>query len=482
MLTVLLIFLPLVAAVVVSMLKGSAARVAAIIASLAELGVAIAALAQFDIHGGTQNIWLSPWIPQLGITFKVGIDGISMLMVLLTAAMTPLIILTTLKREIKQSGVYFALVLAMQAGLMGVFTAMDGFLFYIFWEVVLIPIYFICLLWGGENRVRVTLKFFIYTLAGSLLMLVALIYMYYQTPGAHSFDLAVLSSLHLSAREQGFIFWALFIAFAVKMPVFPFHTWQPDTYTEAPASGTMLLSALMSKMGVYAVLRILLPLAPMGVAQYGKYAAVLAVIGIVYASFIALRQNDWKRLIAYSSIAHIGLIAAGVFTLSVVGIQGALIQMVSHGINAVALFFIIDIIEQRTNSRTIGGLGGIRLAAPILAGYFLIATLANVSLPLTNSFVGEFLLLNGVFQYNYVLAAFAGLGTILSAWYMLAAYQKSILGDLNGVSTNFPEIGMQEYLVLAPLTVLIFFIGIYPKPLLMISEPAVQGLIHLVTK
>lgn len=480
MITVILIALPIIAALLVASLKGAMARTAALVATLAELVVAIAALAQFQVAGGTQFLVNLPWVPAMGINFKLGMDGISLLMVLLTAALTPLIVLATLKREIKNAGAFFALVLAMQAGLIGVFTALDGFLFYIFWEVVLIPIYFICLLWGGAYRIRVTLKFFIYTLAGSLLMLVALIYLYFQTPGSHTFDLQALTSLHLDATTQGLLFWAFFIAFAIKMPIFPFHTWQPDTYTEAPAAGTMLLAGLMSKMGVYAVLRILLPLAPKGVAQYGQTAIILAVIGVVYASLIALRQRDWKRLIAYSSIAHMGLMGAAVFTLSTQGVNGVVVQMLSHGVIAVGLFFVIDMIERRTGTREIDSLGGIRLAAPALAGYFLVVVLGNIALPLTSGFVGELLMMIGVFQYNAWLAAVAGLGTILGAWYMLSAYQRSILGDTTSASKDFADVDMQELLVLVPVVLLIFAIGIYSKPITAIAGPAVDSLLGLV--
>src|SRR6185295_152002 len=249
--------------------------------------------------------------------------------------LVPIIILSSFSHTYKNGPLFYSLILMMQMSLVGVFVALDGFLFYVFWELALIPIYIICLIWGGQDRVRITLKFFIYTLFGSLLMLVALIYLYLQTPGGHTFDINAFYALHLSASQQAYIFWAFFLAFAIKMPVFPFHTWQPDTYTDSPTSGTMLLSGIMLKMGIYGVLRWLLPVVPLGVTDWGTTAMVLSIIGVVYASCIAMVQKDFKRLIAYSSIAHVGLIAAGIFSLTMQGLQGGTIQMLSHGINVV---------------------------------------------------------------------------------------------------------------------------------------------------
>jgi NADH-quinone oxidoreductase subunit M len=312
-------------------------------------------------------------------------------------------------------------------------------------------------------------------------MLVALIYIYLQTPGSHSFDIQALyaAGKSLPLATQGILFWGLFIAFAIKMPVFPFHTWQPDTYTVAPTQGTMLLSGIMLKMGIYGVIRWLLPMVPAGVHEWSSFAIVLSVIGIIYASCIAIVQKDFKRLVAYSSIAHVGLISAGVFTLTVQGLQGAMVQMVSHGINVFALFYIIDEIEDRTGTRNLSELGGVRSIAPHFATAFMIVMLGSVALPLTNGFVGEFLLINGLYQYGAWTAAFAGLSIILGAIYMLNAYQKTMLGELNQTTAKFPEMNTEEMSILIPVVLMIVAFGIYPKPLLHLSEPAVAKLLTL---
>src|SRR5688500_13009216 len=374
MLTLLLIFWPLLATLVFFVVKPHDAKKWALTASLIELAISVVIVLLFDSSGTAQFVVNYPWIASLGIGFYVGIDGISLLLVLLTTVLTPLIILSSFKQNYDNAPSFYGLVLFMEMALIGVFIALDGFLFYIFWEMALIPIYFICLRWGGVNRGPVTLKFFIYTLAGSLVMLVGLIYLYFQTPGNHSFELEAIyaAGQNLPAREQGIIFWALFVAFAVKMPVFPFHTWQPDTYHTAPSPGTMLLSGIMLKMGIYGVIRWLIPVVPDGVETWGATALTLSVIGIVYASMLAIIQKDLQTLIAYSSIAHVGLIAAGIFTMNKIGLQGAMVQMVSHGIVIVGLFYIIDIILSRTATQEIAALGGIRTSAPRFNSVFII--------------------------------------------------------------------------------------------------------------
>lgn len=292
----------------------------------------------------------------------------------------------------------------MQFALVGVFTSLDGFLFYIFWELALLPIWFICLLWGGADRIRITLKFFIYTLSGSLFMLVALIYLYLQTPLPHTFSLDSFYELALTPSQQGWIFWGFFLAFAIKIPIFPLHTWQPDTYTNTPTQGTMLLSGIMLKMGLYGIIRWMVPVIPDGIAEWAWLAMGLSVVGIVYASAMAIAQKDFKRLIAYSSIAHVGLIAAGIFSMNMMGMQGAVFQMLSHGVNAVGLFFIADILIDRYGNREMKDMGGIAHVSSPFAITFTIILLGSVALPLTNGFVGEFMLLNGVFQYSGWLA------------------------------------------------------------------------------
>lgn len=483
MLTALLIFWPFVAALVALALNTKQAKGWALLASLVELVISIYVASTFIPDARPQFDLTAPWIASLGINFNIGIDGISLLLVLLTTVLTPLIVLSSYKYNYEQGASFYALILFMEMALIGVFTALDGFLFYIFWEMALIPIYFICLRWGGVNRGAVTLKFFIYTLAGSLVMLIGFIYLYLQTPGEHSFALNALyeAGRNLPAYEQGILFWAIFAAFAVKMPVFPLHTWQPDTYHTAPTQGTMLLSGIMLKMGIYGVIRWLIPVVPAGVAAWGNTALVLSVIGIVYASCLAIVQKDLKRLIAYSSIAHVGLIAAGLFTMNKIGMQGAMIQMVSHGIVIVGLFYVIDIIISRTSTQEIAMLGGIRNAAPVFTTTFVIIMLGSVALPLTSGFVGEFLLINSVFQYNYVLGAVAGLTMILGAVYMLRSFQQTMLGETNTNTSTFADLDNTEKMVLYPIVLMIIFIGVYPAPLLKISEAAVDNLFMILS-
>jgi len=475
-----LIFLPVVAALAVLLFKNEAAKHAALTFSVLELAVAGLFLTKFVPNALVQFAIDVPWIPKMGVYFSAGIDGISMIMVLLTTLLVPLIILTTYKHRYKNAGVFYALILFMQAGLLVVFTALDGFLFYIGWEAALIPIYFICALWGGENRIRITLKFFIYTFSGSLFMLVAIIYLYLQNP-SRTFALADFYNLGLDAHHQVWVFWGFFLAFAIKMPLFPFHTWQPDTYTESPSAGTMMLAGIMLKMGIYGVIRWLIPNAPLGFLDWRTLAIVLSVIGIVYASIIAFTQNDGKRLAAYSSIAHVGLIAGGIFVWGAQGVQGAMIQMLSHGINIVGLFFIWDIISRRLNTRNISDLGGIAKVAPKFAIAFLIIVLGTVALPLTDGFVGEFLLLKSIYVANIWLVAAAGLTMIFGAVYMLRMYKKVMQGETNALTIGFTDISGSESLVLGIICALIIIIGIYPQPILHISEAAVNNLVHSVT-
>jgi NADH-quinone oxidoreductase subunit M len=473
-----LIFFPILSTILVLALKSYSKQIA-LVSSIVTLGIASCMLARFTPDATTQYLVNYPWIPQMGIHFKAGIDGISMLMVLLTTGLIPIIILSTFKHQYKNSGVFYALVLFMQSGLLLVFTALDGFLFYVGWEAALIPIYFICSFWGGENRIRVNMKFFIYTTAGSLFMLLGIIYLHLQTP-TKSYDLTDFYALQLGAHTQSWLFWCFFLAFAIKMPVFPFHTWQPDTYTEAPTAGTMLLAGIMLKMGIYGVIRWLIPVVPLGFQQWGILAIILSIIGIVYASIIAFTQKDFKRLIAYSSIAHVGLIAAGIFVWNIQGLQGAMIQMISHGINVVGLFFIADIIINRTHTREIKLMGGIAKPAPKLAIAFLIIILGTVALPLTNGFIGEFLLLNGVYQYGIWFAGVAGLTIIFGSVYMLRLYKGSMQGTTNELTANFKDISGTEIITLFIITSLIIVIGIYPQPILHISEAAVNNLIATV--
>ncbi|MFC6996029.1 complex I subunit 4 family protein [Rufibacter roseus] len=483
MLTALLILWPALAALLVLLVKGQGAKKVAFGAALVELLLGIYAWANFNPNVVEPQFLLNePWVASAGILFKVGIDGISLLLVLLTVFLIPLIILASFKNNYDRPSSFFALILFMQTGLIGVFTALDAFLFYFFWEVALIPVYFIAAMWGGENRIKVTFKFFLYTVFGSLFMLAAFVYLYFQTPGTHSSEDQAFYALVLSGDTQSWLFWFLFIAFAIKMPVFPFHTWQPDTYTTAPAAGTMLLSGIMLKMGIYGALRWLLPVVPLGVSQWATVALVLAIIGIIYGAIIAIRQQDMKRVVAFSSISHVGLIAAGLFTLNEQGLQGVMIQMLSHGINVVGLFFIIDIIQRRIGTRDIAAMGGITQNAPFMTVCFMILMLGAVALPLTNGFVGEFLLLFGVFRYEAWMGAVAGITIILGAVYMLRMFQRVMFGVKNEITQGFTDLTASEKAVLIPLVVMVFWIGLHPNTFLSLSEPAVLHLLEVIKR
>jgi len=480
MLSVLLIAFPLLMTLMLFINKDGSSKRVVFVATVVEVIIAALALYFFNTGNSAQINFDVPWIPNLGIHFNIGIDGISMILVLLTTVTFPLIILTTFKHTYKNS--FYALAMLMQTGLLGVFMAKDAFLFYVFYELALIPIYFICANWGGTHRIKVTLKFFIYTMAGSLFMLIAIIYLYLKTPLPHNFNIQNLYHLTLSATEQSWLFWAFFVAFAIKMPIFPFHTWQPDTYTESPAAGTMLLAGIMLKMGIYGLIRLVLPIVPLGVQQWQTLAITLCIIGIVYASIIAFKQNDLKTLIAYSSIAHVGLMGAGLFSLTLSGLQGTMIQMFNHGINVVALFTLIDYIEWQTKTRAIDQLGGIANVAKRFSVFFMIVMLGSVGLPLTNGFVGEFMLLFGVYHYSAWAAAFAGLTIILASVYMLNLYRHVFLGESNELTANFEEPNTQESIVYYVSVVLIVVIGIMPGLLLNLSEPAVQSILNIINK
>ena len=480
MLTLSILLWPLISALPAFALQARRARNWSFISSLISLLGSLYIFCNFtNVDPGSLMVDV-PWIDSFGIRFNIFVDGINLILVLLTNLLVPFILMVSGKENLRPAS-FYGLVLIMQMALLGVFLAGDGFLFYVFWELALIPIYFICLLWGGERRHAVTLKFFIYTLAGSLFMLIGLIILYFNTSGEHSFS---MQSLYAAGRDldigmQSIVFWLMFLAFAIKMPVFPFHTWQPDTYEEAPVEGTMLLSGIMLKMGVFGVIRWLIPLVPIGVAEWGGTALLLSIIGIVYASCIALMQGDFKRLIAYSSIAHVGLIAAGVFTLSASAMQGAIVQMLSHGILVFTLFYLVDIIFRRTNSRNLKELGGIRHTAPKLATVFMIIMLSSVALPFTSGFVGEFLLLNALIKYNILAGAFAGLTIILGAVYMLRSYKRSMSGEQNALTENIADLTSSEKWILYPMVILVFVIGIYPAPLLQATQPAVEQLLNM---
>ncbi len=423
-----------------------------------------------------QNIdFISPWISNPNISFALKGDGLSLTMLLLTTALTPLIILSGFGNSFQNAKSIYALILFMSFAMAGTFLAADGLLYYIFWELALIPIYFITLLWGNgdaEDRKKAVVKFFIYTLGGSLFMLTGFVYLYSQ---AGSFMLEDLYALRLSCAQQFWIFLAFFLAYAIKIPIIPFHTWQAKVYQKAPTVGTMLLSGVMLKMGLYSVIRWQLPIAPLGAKSYQFLFIGLSIAGVIYGSIVALRQKDLKKLLAYSSLAHVGLIAAGAYTLTLDGLRGAILQMISHGFVVVGLFFVAEIIFRRYETRLISEMGGIRSQSPKFTSMFLLLVLASVALPSTFNFVGEFTVLYSLFQVNLGFAILGGTTIILGAYYMLKMFQHAMLGETN--AKPFSDVTFNEGLVLLIIIGVLFFFGLYSKPITDLITPSLENIL-----
>ncbi len=465
-------------AVAIVVLGAKLARQVALGTAGVELLLTVWAVYLYKTGNTTLLYFNEPWLQSLGVSFNFAMDGISLVLVLLSAISAPLIIYASFNKAFKNPHIFYGLVLAMIGGMIGAFTANDGLIFYLFYELSLIPIYFIILIWGSdENKARITLKFFLYTLFGSLFMLVALLYVYHHTAtGSFAFADLYEAGRSLSVTEQGLVFGGIFLAFAVKMPVFPFHTWQPSTYNAAPTAGTLLLAAIMLKMATYGLIRLIIPMVPDGLEEYKNWAIGLSVLSILYASGMAIMQKNYKLLIAYSSIAHVGMISAGILTNNVQGIQGGLVEMMSHGILAMGLFFVYDILSSRLGHDEMKTMGGIREANPQFAFLFFVIVMGSVALPFTSGFVGEFLLIAGLAQHHAIYAGVAGLTVILGAVYMLRAFQWMMLGGVNSRTQNFAPLTRHEKTVLIVVVVLVIALGVYPKPLLELSEGAVEML------
>lgn len=448
--------------------NNSGARYIALISSIITFAISCYTC---TLSNGVDMEFTQAWIPALGTRFSLLADGMSSMLCMLTAIVVMVVMISQMNKEVEKAGSFYGFLLLSQAGLMGVFLAHDALVFYIFWELALIPVYFLCSRWGGEKRIQATFKFFIYTFTGSLMMLAALIYLSMQTPGVNSYawNDIVQAGASLPADRQIWLFWFIFIAFAIKMPIFPFHTWQPDTYEQSPTPVTIILSALMVKMGLFAILRWLLPVLPAGVAYWSDTVVVLSITGIVYASLLAIVQTDIKRLVAYSSIAHMGLMCAVAFSNNNIGIHGIMIQMFNHGINITGMWLIISMIEHRWGTRDMTKLGGMASTAPRMAIILVIVALANIALPLTNGFIGEFMMFNGLINnsspYHVTMMVVAGLGIILGAVYTLNMIQKTAYGNATEMLVA-KDITVNEYLGLAIIVCLIIFLGVYPKPLL----------------
>ncbi|RZJ68753.1 MAG: NADH-quinone oxidoreductase subunit M [Flavobacterium sp.] len=441
--------------------------------SVAALAVSLVLLYH---HNCNQDVaFIRRWMDIPTVYFALNGDGLSLAMLLLTTSLLPIIIYSTFGSETKNAKSFHALILFMGFAMVGTFLAADGLLYYIFWELALVPIYFIALLWGNgdpKDRQKAVVKFFIYTFAGSLFMLAAFAYLYTKTG---SFLVGTLSTVDLSENEQFWIFLGFFAAYAIKIPLIPFHSWQAAVYQKAPTAGTMLLSGIMLKMGLYSVLRWQLPIAPMAAITFMKVFIGFGIAGTIYGSIVALRQKDLKKLLAYSSLAHVGLIAAGAYSLTVDGLRGAVLQMISHGFVIVGLFFAADVIYRRYQTREISEMGGIRTQAPKFTSMFMILVLASVALPSTFNFVGEFTVLYGLSNVGIWFAVLGGLTIILGAYYMLKMFQNVMLGESN--AKPFRDITFQEGLTMVVIIAVLFFFGLYPKPINELITPSIQEIL-----
>jgi NADH-quinone oxidoreductase subunit M len=423
-----------------------------------------------------------PWIPTLGVGYHLGLDGISLLLVLLTTFITPLALGSAWRAVDDRVKEFVVTMLVLETGMVGVFVSLDLFLFYVFWEAMLIPMYVIIGVWGGAERIYAAVKFVLYTMAGSLLMLVAILVLYFQhgaATGTYTFDVPTLARWVVPpGPTQNLMFAAFALAFAIKVPLFPFHTWLPDAHVEAPTAGSVILAAVLLKMGTYGFLRFCLPFFPDASLTFGPLMFALAVIGIVYGAWVSTVQPDLKKLVAYSSVSHLGFVVLGIFTLNVQGMTGGLIQMVNHGLSTGALFLLVGMIYERRHTRRIADFGGLWQVMPALSAVFLVAALSSLGLPGLNGFVGEFLVLVGAFQVNRLLAAVATTGIIFAAVYLLWMYQRVFFGEVQHEDNRrLPDLDRREWALLAPVVVLIVWIGVYPLTFTGPTEASLKALI-----
>ncbi|MBN2242505.1 MAG: NADH-quinone oxidoreductase subunit M [Acidobacteria bacterium] len=471
-------YLPALVAGVIILTPRASAKAAKWLALLGSSAVFILSLhlvIHFDsAKGGMQFEESCEWMrtAAFAIRHHLGIDGISLFLVILTTFLTPLAILCSWESITRRVKSYLVCLLTLETGMIGVFCALDLVLFYIFWEVMLIPMYFLIGVWGGERRIYAAVKFILYTMVGSLLMLVAIIYLYF-AHGGSTFDLVEITrslssgALMLTSREEFWLFMAFLLAFAIKVPMFPFHTWLPDAHVEAPTAGSVILAGVLLKMGTYGLLRFCLPLFPGAAVDAAPYISVLAVIGIIYGALVAMVQPDLKKLVAYSSVSHMGLVVLGIFAFNMQGLQGATVQMLNHGLSTGALFLLVGMIYDRRHTRRIADFGGLAHVSPVYAAAFMIVTLSSIGLPGLNGFVGEVLVLMGSFASSKIFGSLAALGMILGAVYMLWMYQRVFLGKLENPDNGaVKDIGIREKLILLPIVLVMLWIGVYSGPFL----------------
>ncbi|MDP8970829.1 MAG: NADH-quinone oxidoreductase subunit M [Actinomycetota bacterium] len=484
MLTALIVVPAVTAAVagVIPAARRQAIRITALAGATATFALALVVLARFEVgEAGFQLTAQTPWIPHWGISYRVGVDGISLLLVLLTTFLMPLAVLAAWEQA-ERPNWFFAALLGMEAALIGVFVALDLILFYAFFEAQLVPMYALIGMWGAGNRRYSAIKFFLYTFIGGLLMLVGILYLYFAA-GATSFDYDVIGRVALTDTEQTLLFLAFFAAFAIKVPLFPFHTWLPDAHTDAPTVGSVMLAAVLLKIGGYGFLRFCLPYFPQATIRLAPLVLALGVVGVLYGALVAMMQRDIKRLVAYSSVAHLGFVVIGVFALTETGAAGGVVQMVNHGLSTGALFLLIGFLYDRTHSREIPEYSGLAKATPVLGGLFLVTAMSSIALPGLNGFVGEFPILLGAYEnpaarWAAVTAAF---GVILAALYLLWAYQRMFHGPVEGHSAEMTDLSPREVAVMVPIVALMIAIGLYPQPLYERVNPSVAEVVKAAT-
>ena len=474
----LIVFIPAAGAAVLTVLRSdNAVRWTALAVTIVDLSLCIVLLARFDrTTHAMQFAEARPWVPSLGIMYALGIDGISALFVFLTALLGSICVLASWVAIDRKVKAFMISLLIMQTLMLGVFCALDLFLFYVFWEAMLIPMYLIIGIWGGEGKVYAAFKFFLYTLAGSLLFLIGVIVLYFH--GGETFSILGLSGHDLPFAVQSWLFFAFLIAFAVKVPMVPIHTWLPDAHVQAPTAGSIILAGVLLKMGAYGFLRFSLPMLPEASAYYSPLMLALSTLAIVYGGLLALAQDDLKKLVAYSSISHMGFVTLGIFALNLRGFEGAILQMFNHGVTTGALFLFVGLIYERTHSRSIADYGGLMKVAPVYTAFLALFTLSSMALPATNSFVGELLVLAGGFEANLVVGAVAVLGALLGAAYLLGMYGKVALGPVRiPGQIKVRDVNAREMVAILPLAALVLWVGLYPKPFLSIIDASVKHLL-----
>src|SRR6195256_5235223 len=480
-----ILFTPLVGALVILLINKqneNAIRWVANITAFAGFIVSVPLWFWFNPQTpGFQFVEQAPWIPSVGAQYFLGVDGFSALLILLTTMMGFIAVLSSWTAITERVKEYYIFLLVLQTGMLGAFMSLDFLLFFLFWEVMLVPMYFLIGVWGSDNRLYSAIKFFLYTLVGSVVMLLGILALYFynhSVTGVYSFDVTLFHKLNLPYNLQWWIFLAFFLGFAIKVPMFPFHTWLPDAHTDAPTAGSVILAAVLLKMGTYGFLRFSLPILPDATRDFVPVVVTLCIIGIVYGALVALAQKDWKRLVAYSSVSHMAMVMLGMFALNPVGITGSIIQQLNHGISTGALFLLVGVVYERRHTREISEYGGLSKVMPVYAAIFLLMTMSSIGLPTLNGFIGEILILQGVFVASKVWAAFAASGVVLGAAYMLLLYQRTMFGKVeNPKNERLLDISHREFVTFAPLLVLAVWMGIYPAPFLRRLETSVQHIV-----